>query len=92
MGKLKVISGMRLPRSALDVSAGLPPLATSSLPQTKQRVASLLRRVPQVGQSFVEVTEFSVVIGKLSLKVICWPPNSGDDYTSLCFALRIDLK
>jgi hypothetical protein len=57
-GRLTVISGMRLPWTVLEarwLSSGLP----SSAPQTKQRSASTPTRVPQVGQSLVEVVSFS---------------------------------
>ena len=51
IGRLRVISGMRLapiPDSAFfDFVAAL---AVSSVPQTRQRVAFSLKRVPQVGQ------------------------------------------
>ena len=62
-GRLRVISGMRLPRKPRGFESGLIPLVVNSLPHTRQRVASSLKRVPHVGQSFVcEV--FSVVISK----------------------------
>jgi len=67
-GKLRVISGMWLPRSALDALPETSTLAASSPPQTRQRVALSLRRVPQVGQSFVEVAEFLLVISELFYK------------------------
>lgn len=50
-GRLNVISGMRL--ACMPVSAFfdfVAAFAVSSVPQTKQRVALSLRRVPQVGQ------------------------------------------
>jgi hypothetical protein len=56
-GKVKVISGIRLPDNA---GLGLPGRevgsrtdAERSAPQTRQRTASMLRRVPHVGQSLV---------------------------------------
>ena len=54
-GKLKVIAGMRL--ACTDLSLFLTTfgsgLALNSVPQTRQRVAFSLRRVPQVGHIFV---------------------------------------
>jgi hypothetical protein len=49
IGKFNVITGIRLPRL---IWAGLEELL-KSLPQTRQRGASSLTRVPHVGQSFV---------------------------------------
>ena len=57
-GRLTVTSGIRLPCTALDARlllSGLP----NSAPQTRQRSASKPTRVPQVGQSFVDVVSFS---------------------------------
>ena len=53
-GRLSVISGIRLPCTAFAGRAGFTALP-SSAPQTRQRVASSLKRVPQVGQSLVDV-------------------------------------
>ncbi|PWB71744.1 MAG: hypothetical protein C3F07_13365 [Anaerolineales bacterium] len=59
-GRLRVISGMRLaciPDSAfLDFGAAF---AVNSVPHTRQRVAFSLKRVPQVGQTFVFCEEGS---------------------------------
>ena len=56
-GKLKVTRGMRL--ACTDFSTFFAALgsgfAVNSVPHTKQRVAFSLRRVPQVGQTFVLV-------------------------------------
>jgi hypothetical protein len=51
-GKFNVITGIRLPRF---ICAGLDGLLEllKSLPQTRQRAASSLTRVPHVGHSFV---------------------------------------
>jgi hypothetical protein len=54
-GKLKVIAGMRLACTDFStfftaLSSGL---ALNSVPHTRQRIALSLRRVPQVGQTFV---------------------------------------
>ena len=63
-GRLKRISGMRLART--DFSAFLTTFgsgrALNSVPQTRQRAAFSLRRVPQVGQTFVLLEEGSRVI------------------------------
>lgn len=61
-GRLKVISGIRLPCTALAGFAGFS-ADPRSAPHTRQRVASSDRRVPQVGQSFVGVVGVSGVIG-----------------------------
>lgn len=54
-GKLKVIAGMRL--ACTDLSTFFAAFgsgrALNSVPQTRQRVAFSLKRVPQVGQIFV---------------------------------------
>jgi hypothetical protein len=54
-GKLKVTTGMRL--ACTDFSTFFAAfgsgLAVNSVPQTRQRVAFSLNRVPQVGQTFV---------------------------------------
>ena len=54
-GKLKVTTGMRL--ACTDFSTFFAAfgsgLAVNSVPHTRQRVALSLRRVPQVGQTFV---------------------------------------
>ena len=54
-GKLKVTRGMRL--ACTDFSTFFAALgsglAVNSVPHTKQRVAFSLKRVPQVGQTFV---------------------------------------
>ena len=60
-GKLNVTCGIRLPRTAFSSGAGASPPLPSSAPQTGQRAASSLTRVPQVGQSFVFWGEFSVI-------------------------------
>ena len=52
-GKLRVMAGMRLPWTALAGWTGFSALPRSA-PHTRQRVASSVRRVPHVGQSFVE--------------------------------------
>src|SRR5574341_197588 len=63
-GKLRVTSGKRLPcTAALAGLEGLSAVA-SSVPHTRQRVASSLKRVPQVGHSFVV---FEVISGLISL-------------------------
>jgi hypothetical protein len=52
-GNPRVISGIRVPWTALDFREGLSSeVMDSSVPQTKQRVASKLSRVPQVGHNF----------------------------------------
>ena len=58
-GRLSLTSGMREPCIALADLAGAAELIT--LPQTRQRVAFSLRRVPQVGHSLLE-REFLAVI------------------------------
>ena len=54
-GKLKVIAGMRL--ACTDLSTFFAAFgsgrALNSVPHTRQRVAFSLKRVPQVGQTFV---------------------------------------
>ena len=49
-GKLNVISGMRVACMPPSAFFDFATLEVSSVPQTKQRVALSLRRVPQVGQ------------------------------------------
>jgi len=79
---------MRLPRSGLGCVSWTAFLGAKSLPQTKQRVASSLTRVPQVGHSFVGPV--SVVISQLIVGNRLFSfPNSGENYTSLWNALRI---
>jgi hypothetical protein len=84
-GKLKVSSGIRLPWIALPFLEGFSP-PVKSLPHTRQRVASSLTRVPQVGQSLVGLEGVSDVIGinKLAKEA------SLRDYTSLFNPLRTD--
>ena len=59
-GTLSVICGIRLPRTAL-AGAATSLVLLSSAPQTRQRVASSLTRVPQVGHNFVFLGELSVI-------------------------------
>lgn len=58
-GRLRRISGMRL--ACTDFSAFLAAFGAgcglNSVPQTRQRVAFSLKRVPQVGQTFVLLLE-----------------------------------
>ena len=58
-GRLRRISGMRL--ACTDFSAFLTTFgagcALNSVPQTRQRIAFSLKRVPQVGQTFVLLLE-----------------------------------
>lgn len=58
-GRLRRISGMRL--ACTDFSAFFTTFGSgcvlNSVPQTRQRVAFSLKRVPQVGQTFVFVLE-----------------------------------
>ena len=58
-GRLRWISGIRL--ACTDLSAFLTAFgagcALNSVPQTRQRAAFSLRRVPQVGQTFVLLLE-----------------------------------
>jgi hypothetical protein len=69
------MAGMRLPCTALGGLEGFSALA-NSVPHTRQRVASALNRVPQVGHRIVFVGVFSRVIG------ICWGFHPGlKDYT-----------
>ena len=81
-GKLRVISGIRLPRMGLLAWPAPSPFLANSLPHTRQRVASSLRRVPQVGQSLVEVG-FSVVIrlirvcSRFELWLFAWRTSPG---------------
>ena len=57
-GSERVISGIRL--GWMDFWTVLvAPVALSSVPQTTQRIAFSLRRVPQVGQTFVLREEVS---------------------------------
>jgi hypothetical protein len=62
IGRLNVISGIRLPWISFTGREGFSPPARS-LPQTRQRVASSLTRVPHVGHSFVGFEGISEVIG-----------------------------
>ena len=87
-GKLKVISGIRLPRTDLAALSEESPLVDSSLPQTRQRVASSFNLVPQVGQSF-EGWVFSGLIGIFGVARRLGYKRG--DYTSLFQALRIHL-
>jgi hypothetical protein len=57
-GRLKVIWGRRLPWTAFDGFDGLS-LVASSVPHTRQRTASSLCRVPQVGHTIVDFEFFS---------------------------------
>ena len=63
-GKLKVTAGMRL--ACTDFSTFFATFgsgrALNSVPQTRQRVAFSLKRVPQVGQTFVLLGEDSGLI------------------------------
>src|SRR5512139_917100 len=62
-GKPRVISGIRLPCTALVGRRGFSAVGTAnSVPHTRQRAASMLTRVPQVGQIFVGVEGLSTVI------------------------------
>lgn len=76
-GKFNVITGIRFPRL---IWAGLEELL-KSLPQTRQREASSLTRVPQVGQSFVGFEGVSRLINYLLLdrSTLNWPRLG--DYT-----------
>ena len=60
-GKLNVIWGIRLPWTALDGLEGFSLLA-NSVPHTRQRAASSLCRVPQVGHTIVGLDFLSKVI------------------------------
>ena len=64
IGRLNVTWGMRLPWTALSLRAGLS-IPLKSLPHTKQRAASSLTRVPQVGHNFVGFEGVSAVIGTI---------------------------
>jgi hypothetical protein len=69
-GKLKVTTGIRL--ACTDFSTFFAALgsgfAVNSVPQTRQRVAFSLKRVPQVGQIFVLVELVSrLILQKLYL-------------------------
>ena len=59
-GRLMVICGIRLPRTAFPWTSADIPLVNSE-PHTKQRVASSLTLVPHVGHSFVFFGEVSVI-------------------------------
>ena len=61
MGRFSVMTGMRPPWTAL---AGLEDLLelVRSVPQTRQRGASSLNRVPQVGHNFVGFDGISELI------------------------------
>jgi hypothetical protein len=61
IGRLKVIWGIRLPCTVLDLPVDFS-VPVKSLPQTRQRLASSLTRVPHVGQSFVGLDGVSDVI------------------------------
>ena len=77
-GRLSVISGMREAWMAFSafLTAFGSGLAPKSVPQTRQRVAFSLRRVPQVGQIFVFCCEtFS---GLIRAGII--PSNLGGDF------------
>lgn len=74
-GKLNVISGIRLPCTAFVFCKDFSP-PVRLLPHTRQRVASSLTRVPQVGQSFVGFEGISEVIG--IHQAGCSSPNPGD--------------
>src|SRR4030067_2759518 len=74
-GKLNVISGIRLPCVAFVFCEDFSP-PVRLLPQTRQRMASSLTRVPQVGQSFVGFEGVSEVIGVC--KAGLSSPNPGD--------------
>jgi len=63
-GRLRDITGIRLPWMALVAFLGIP-AALRSAPQTRQRVASSLTRVPQVGHNLVGV---GVVSGLISFR------------------------
>ena len=61
-GRFRVISGKRLPcTTALAGLEGLS-LVASSVPHTRQRVASWLKRVPHVGHNFVDLEVISGLI------------------------------
>jgi len=86
-GRLRVISGIRLPWMALAVFLGIP-VVLRSAPHTRQRVASSLNRVPQVGHNLVGVV---VVSGLISLRREIDRLNRQDlgglgDYTILFWA------
>ena len=60
-GRLSVTSGIRAPCTDLsDFAFGLG-VALNSLPQTTQRVAFSVRRVPHVGHSLVEVVSGLII-------------------------------
>jgi hypothetical protein len=61
MGKLKVISGIRLPRTLLLAFSDTSPFVAIALPHTRHLLAPSDNLVPQVGHNFVD-EEFSVVI------------------------------
>ena len=61
-GRLNVTAGIRLPCTADWAGRFVFSLLVRSVPHTKQRVASSLTRVPQVGQSLVGVEDFSGLI------------------------------
>ena len=67
IGKLNVIWGMRLPWIFLDlpVACSVP---DKSVPHTRQREASSLTRVPQVGQSLVGFEGDSEVISNIKTR------------------------
>ena len=86
-GRLSVISGIRLPCTAFAGRAGFSTLP-SSAPHTRQRVASSLKRVPQVGQSLV-VVEMDWFSGLIRFLIRMGETGFGD-YTSLLSGRRID--
>ena len=64
-GRLTVIVGIRLPWTALEDVASAPPL--TSVPQTRQRVASSGSFVPQVGHSSIDFApDSSIILARLA--------------------------
>ncbi|HBY08913.1 MAG TPA: hypothetical protein DEH22_14470 [Chloroflexi bacterium] len=86
-GKLKVTCGIRLPRTALAETPPVSLLLLSSAPQTRQRVASSLTRVPQVGHNFVFLGELSVIGVLKAAKDLVQSRKRSGDYTSLSYWL-----
>ena len=81
IGRLKVTWGMRLPCTALSLRAGFS-IPLKSLPHTRQRAASSLTRVPQVGHNFVGFDGVSDVIGTI-LPRVAWQRGLYQPFISL---------
>ena len=81
IGRLKVTWGMRLPCTALSLRAGFS-IPLKSLPHTRQRAASSLTRVPQVGHNFVGFDGVSDVISTI-LPGVTWQRGLYQPFISL---------